>query len=103
MFGRWTMDDGRWLLPSIVHRPSSVVHRPELLLLLKHPAVNLLSRIFQAQHEVRDQSAWFEVAEHLTVFVGACLSEAEDVLQNDGVAFHALYLGDVGDLARAVA
>src|SRR5690349_11954643 len=31
-----------------------------------------------------------------------CLLEAKDILKDDGVAFHPLNLGDVGDLPRAV-
>ena len=38
----------------------------------------------------------------LAVFVHAVELEQEDVLEGDGVAFHAAHFGDVRDLARAV-
>lgn len=43
------------------------------------------------------------MAENLAVAVEAGLLKAEDVLRRDGRALHLLHLGDVGDLAAAVA
>src|SRR5207245_11707046 len=51
--------------------------------------------------EPRTDARGPQLADHLTVDVGGLL-EDEHVLQDDRVALHALDLGDVDDLARAV-
>src|SRR5438552_14552374 len=51
--------------------------------------------------ELRAVAGRAELADDLAVDVRGLL-EDEHVLQDDGVALHALDLGDVGDLARAV-
>ena len=51
--------------------------------------------------EARPHPGWLQAALNLAIDE-ASLLEHEDVLEDDDVAFHALDLGDVGDLARAV-
>src|SRR5438128_7234398 len=54
-------------------------------------------------HRPRSQAGWDVPPDHLPVVREALLVEAEDVLEDDHAAFHALDFGDVGDLAAAVA
>src|SRR3989442_12355066 len=55
----------------------------------------------ELRHELRADAGGPQAADDLAVDVAGLL-EDEDVLHDDDLAFHALYLGDRHDLARSV-